>query len=113
MNAILRQIGLVIGFLGIIALTQTSAYAGKNSDPLNQGVPGFLTAPPGKSKNDTVLANATRSIAQGRDTFRFNTFGDDTFWSDLLRLNEAIAGAVNGGVGPGLAPTQALALGLK
>jgi hypothetical protein len=57
--------------------------------------------------------NAALTIANGADTFRFDDFGDADFWSGELRLNEAIAGAANGGVGPGLSPKAALGLGLK
>jgi len=57
-------------------------------------------------------ANATL-VSQGQQTFRFDTFGDQAFWGDTLHLNQAIAGADNGGVGPGLSPKAALALGLK
>jgi hypothetical protein len=62
---------------------------------------------------DPVVATATRMIEQGRRTFRFDTFGDEAFWGDTLRLHEAIAGQANGGVGDGLSPTAALGLGLK
>jgi hypothetical protein len=54
-----------------------------------------------------------RLIAEGQRTFRFDTFGDEVFWEDALKLHQAIAGAANGGVGPGLSPRQALELGLK
>ena len=50
---------------------------------------------------------------QGKQTFRFDTFGDQAFWGGTLHLNQAIDGAKHGGVGPGLSPKQALALGLK
>jgi hypothetical protein len=62
---------------------------------------------------DPVIDNAQAMIEEGRDTFRFDTFGDETFWGDTLRLHEAVAGAANGGVGPGLTPETALAVGLK
>jgi hypothetical protein len=62
---------------------------------------------------DLVEKNSNALIAEGRQTFRFETFGDEAFWGDTLRLHEAIAGAPQGGVGPGLSPTQALTLGLK
>lgn len=48
---------------------------------------------------DPVLA------AQGREIFRFDTFGDETFWTDTLMLNEVIQTAVD--------PTTALSVGLK
>ena len=44
-------------------------------------------------------------VAQGKDIFRFDTFGDETRWTDALRLHEVIAAAVD--------PTTALAVGLK
>jgi hypothetical protein len=49
----------------------------------------------------------------GRKIFRFDTFGDEEFWSGLLHLDKAIAGASNGGFGPGVSPNTALAVGLK
>jgi len=55
----------------------------------------------------------TSLISQGQQTFRFDTFGDQAFWGGVLGLNQTIAGAANGGIGPGLTPRQALALGLK
>jgi hypothetical protein len=60
-----------------------------------------------------ALANADRMIREGRDIFRFDTFGDEDFWGGALQLHRAIAGAANGGVGPGLSPAQALVAGLK
>ena len=60
-----------------------------------------------------VWQNATVMIARGRSTFRFDNFGNEEFWGGALRLHEAIAGAANGGVGPGLSPKAALGLGLK
>jgi hypothetical protein len=57
--------------------------------------------------------NAIRQLQEGRNTFRYATFGDEAFWGDGLGLHLAIAGAANGGVGPGLSPTAALGVGLK
>jgi hypothetical protein len=54
-----------------------------------------------------------RLLTEGRQIFRFDTFGDEAFWGDTLRLHEAIEGSVLGGVGPGLSPRTALAVGLK
>ncbi len=67
-----------------------------------------------KSKPDKKLnRDALRMINEGRKTFRYDTFGDETFWGDGLGLHLAIAGERLGGVGPGLSPKDALAVGLK
>jgi hypothetical protein len=69
---------------------------------------------PPKSKSlDPIAGNAGAMVAEGRRTFRFDTFGDEAFWGGALRLHEAIAGAALGGVGPGVSPRAALGLGLK
>jgi mono/diheme cytochrome c family protein len=43
--------------------------------------------------------------AQGKNIFRFETFGDETFWTDTLRMHEVIRAAVD--------PVTALSVGLK
>jgi mono/diheme cytochrome c family protein len=75
----------------------------------NGTVSAFATgaSPDVEKKNSTALFN------QGRQIFRFDTFGDQTFWGGALGLHKAIAGSKNGGVGPGVSPKTALALGLK
>jgi hypothetical protein len=72
----------------------------------------FRPAAGAVSQNGGEGAN-TRLVSQGKQTFRFDTFGDQAFWGGTLHLNQAIAGAKNGGVGPGLSPKAALGLGLK
>jgi len=62
--------------------------------------------------HDTEHA-ARALIAAGRHTFRFDTFGDEAFWGDTLRLHQAIEGSRFGGVGAGVSPKTALAVGLK
>jgi hypothetical protein len=58
-------------------------------------------------------SDAQQLVADGRQIFRFDTFGDEKFWGDTLHLHQAIAGQNNGGVGPGVSPKTALAVGLK
>ena len=60
-----------------------------------------------------IVTNANLLFEEGRNTFRFDTFGDEAFWGGELRLHEAIEGAALGGVGPGISPATALSLGLK
>jgi len=45
------------------------------------------------------------AVASGQSIFRFDTFGDETFWTDTLRMHEVIA--------KGVSPKTALSVGLK
>jgi cytochrome c2 len=66
------------------------------------------------SRNDRQINTHARGmVEQGRDIFRFDTFGSEAFFGDALQLHKAIAGAQNGGVGAGVSPKTALAVGLK
>ena len=44
-------------------------------------------------------------VAQGKTVFRLDTYGDETFWTDTLQLNQVIQSSVS--------PKTALAVGLK
>ena len=70
-------------------------------------------ARPARGADADILQHARKALDEGRKTFRFDTFGDEAFWGDSLKLHQAIAGAANGGVGNGLSPNAALAVGLK
>ena len=73
-----------------------------------------ISAPVGLTPYDArIRANTQQMLDEGRQTFRFDTFGDEAYWSDRLGLDRAIAGAKNGGVGAGVSPKAALSLGLK
>jgi hypothetical protein len=55
-----------------------------------------------------------RLFEQGKEIFRFDTFGDEDYWGGMLQLHKAVEGAALGGVGPGVSPKTALtAAGLK
>jgi hypothetical protein len=60
-----------------------------------------------------IRQNADRLFKDGRDIFRYDTFGSEAFWGGKLQLHRAIAGEKFGGTGPGLAAKQALQVGLK
>jgi hypothetical protein len=86
---------------------------------LTQGLSG-CAGPDPKSGDDALtaydrltLTNAREMIGEGKQVFRFETFGSEAFWGDSLQLHKAVLGAKNGGVGKGMTPKQALALGLK
>jgi len=44
-------------------------------------------------------------VQQGQQIFRYETFGDETFWTDVLHMNQVIE--------TGVSPNTALAVGLK
>jgi hypothetical protein len=68
-----------------------------------QSPPGREDAgPPGGT--NPLDEQAARMLAEGRQTFRFDTFGDEAFWGGQLRLHEAVAT---------VSPKTALAVGLK
>jgi hypothetical protein len=67
-----------------------------------------LRAGPVGEDDDRVFADASKMIKEGRQTFRYDTFGDEAYWGGELRLHEAVAGQANGGVGLGLSPSAAL-----
>ena len=44
-------------------------------------------------------------VAAGKDIFRFETYGDEKFWTDTLHMNTVVQSAVD--------PVTALSVGLK
>ena len=57
------------------------------------------------SHQDSEPAADPATLKQGMQTFRFDTFGDETFWTDTLHMNTVVASAVD--------PVTALSVGLK
>jgi len=56
------------------------------------------------AKQNSVVQNAINKVEQGEQIFRFDTFGDESFWGDTIKLHQAIEGSGLGGVGPGVSP---------
>jgi mono/diheme cytochrome c family protein len=85
----------VTSLLVVTTLTQCDDDDGEAGPPLD------------KPELDAAL------VAEGKEIFRFDTFGDEGFWTDVLHIDKAILGDANGGFGPGVSPATALAVGLK
>src|ERR671910_16191 len=83
---------------GVIVFVTFNVVAASGSDPNPDG---------------TSELQARQLFEEGRGIFRFDTFGDEAFWGGQLRLHDAIKGEGLGGVGPGVSPNTALAVGLK
>ena len=73
----------------------------------------FIRAQSAPPNDVNIFTNALSMVDRGRETFRHDTFGSESFWGGSLKLHQAIAGTNNGGVGPGISPKTALAAGLK
>src|SRR5947199_7959468 len=53
---------------------------------------------------DPIAAHAQQMLDEGRQTFRYETFGDQAFWSQALKIHQALKT---------VSPRAALAVGLK
>ena len=60
-----------------------------------------------------ISENSRKMLEEGKHIFRYDTFGDEVYWTDKLKLHQAIQGSKFGGIGPGVSPKTALAVGLK
>ena len=60
--------------------------------------------PPGEGEIPLPPLNP-KLVQEGRQIFRYETFGDETFWTDVLQMNKVIE--------TGVSPATALAVGLK
>ena len=77
--------GLILYALGVAVIGTVEAFNEPNPDAQN-------------------LAASNKLLADGKQIFRFDTFGDEAFWGGQLRLHETVRT---------LSPRQALGLGLK
>jgi hypothetical protein len=75
--------------------------------------PAVALDEPQTAQDQVIDENANSMLSKGRQIFRYATFGDEAFWGNTLKLHEAIEGSAAGGVGPGVSPKTALAVGLK
>jgi hypothetical protein len=88
----LRPFCTVMATMALIAWGATLGCASKK--PASDG-----------SKSATMEPSSPALIAEGQRIFRFDTFGNETFWTDTLRMNEVVERNVD--------PTTALSVGLK
>lgn len=83
-----------------VALAAGAVFAGSATQkPAPQGTQKAAAPAPAMQKPSPAL------IAEGQRVFRFDTFGDEILWTDVLHLNEVVE--------KNLDPTTALKLGLK
>jgi hypothetical protein len=93
--------------LALTMITLSIVFINCKSNDDNDQLVGLVIPPPVELDLNSVL------VAQGKETFRHDTFGDEALWTDVLELDKAILGEANGGFGTGLSPAAALGIGLK
>jgi hypothetical protein len=94
----------------LLALACSGVDAGEAVDVEADGATGQVELAHGAPDAETAVLEKYRD---GKQIFRYETFGDEVFWGDKLQLHLAIAGEANGGIGAGVSPATALSLGLK
>ena len=85
-----RDLWLNVGAAAAIAATALTGCGGNDDDG---------------GAADSAAQQQAALVAQGKQIFRFDTFGDEAQWTDTLRIHEVIRTAVS--------PQAALAVGLK
>jgi hypothetical protein len=107
-----KDLPMVVGLAVVLVIllsvdlaSQSDVSAKERSDGAAQRTKAQGAAP---SEFDRVV-----QFEQGRQIFRYDTFGSEVFWGEALQLHRALAGAKNGGVGDGVSPKTALSVGLK
>lgn len=85
----------VIFFFAVIAALGLASCNNDDSGHQIDAGEGDLNLPP----LDMAL------VAEGQNVFRYETFGDETFWTDVLQMNQVVEAAVD--------PITALSVGLK
>jgi hypothetical protein len=99
---------LWIGVVALFFLTLAAVWTAQPPSETGRSSPAVP-----QDFDEQIQGNAKRMLEEGKRIFRFDTFGSEDFWGGQLRLHEALAGEKLGGVGKGVSPKAALALGLK
>jgi mono/diheme cytochrome c family protein len=94
-----------------LVASNTGPYTGTTDEsaaaevaPVSGHGPELSNERPSWSSKGPEDRDTARGIKDGRRTFRYDTFGDEQLWTDVLRMHEVIAG---------VPPATALAVGLK
>ena len=95
-----RKVSVLMAGVAVCAAALTVA---ANSAPMRAGAMAMMEGP--ADQGMALPQDAGNAIA-GRDVFRFETFGNEGFWTDAVRLPAGIAAAK-------VTPLQALKLGLQ
>jgi flagellar basal body-associated protein FliL len=82
----------VLAAMGMLALAWTGASV---SSTAQAGKASSQQKPP-PPFDRLISKNTETMIEQGRHVFRYDTFGDEAFWGDAIKLHQAWAASVRG-----------------
>jgi mono/diheme cytochrome c family protein len=105
----------VAGFGAMLGLAIACSNGSSHPAATRSTTAAAVPASAGTTADNGTSATAidTSLVTKGQRIFRDDTFGDQQFWGDTLQINKAIEGKDHGGVGAGVSPKTALAVGLK
>ncbi|MFL5247540.1 MAG: hypothetical protein ACJ79V_06910, partial [Myxococcales bacterium] len=112
MNQIAFRSRTLWAFVLAAALAACTAEKNPNAPPAPPATPDAGT-PPAQPPPDPNKTAADNTFDQGKQIFRFDTFGDEQFWTNAIHLEQAIGGCPACGIPTGVTPETALAVGLK
>src|SRR5829696_9028138 len=61
-----------------------------------KGASGFFQAQIAPANDVSIFKHTLQQLDEGRNIFRYDTFGDEAFWGGALKLHLAIAGEKQG-----------------
>ena len=91
-----RRSALLWGFLILVVVSGSAGLVG-----IYAQTPSVQKLAP---QDQLIVRNSQAKLEEGRQIFRYDTFGDEDFWGGKLKLHQTVAK---------LTPRQALGLGLK
>ena len=109
-NRFRREVLVVLALAGsvLITISCSTRPRGVTTDPAVKAQKF-----PREEFDDKIEKNAAKMLDDGKEIFRYDSFGSEAFWGDKLQLHKAILREKKGGVGAGLPARRALQLGLK
>ena len=92
--------------LGVTTALLSVLLTACNGGPGNDGTAGGASGSDGPQTSEMPVVHAVGDAGSGMQVFRFETFGNERFWTDALQLQQGMMAA-------GVTPLRALQLGLS
>lgn len=92
--------------VGVLLAAAVSAIALTACDGNGSGIGPVTSDGPGPASLNSVFVHATGNGSAGQTVFRYETFGNQGFWTNAMKLPQGVAAA-------NLTPLQALQIGLS